>query len=57
LVVYSISFISLSISVTPRLTLLDSLPEVFLFYRFFSLAVFADCAAFAFLAAFIATTQ
>ena len=49
--------IYLSTSVTPRLILLDILPEAFLFDRLFLLAVFADCAAFAFLAAFTATTQ
>jgi hypothetical protein len=37
--------------------LLDSLPVDFLFIRLLSLAVFADCAAFAFLAALTATTQ
>jgi len=49
--------ISLSTSVTPRFALLDNLPEDFLFIRLLSPAAFADCSAFAFLAALTATTQ
>jgi len=47
--------ISLSTSVTPRFALLDNLPEDFLFIRLLSPAAFADCSAFAFLAALTAT--
>jgi hypothetical protein len=41
----------------PKFSLLDVLPSVFLFARRLSLADLANCAAFAFLAAFTAITQ